>query len=77
MFILFSSLTYWLKELLHNIEEELLAGAVTKTSTTIVIFHLIKICIFRKEFCKVLICAECVKICEYHIALYVARICDI
>ena len=77
LLILLPSLAHRLEELLHYIEEELLASAVSKAATTIMSLHFIKIGIFRKIFREMLRSAECIEICEYDIALDVSGIGDL
>ena len=77
LLILSTSLTHWLKEILHDVEEELLACAVPETTPAIMILHRIEILILRKELCKMLRLTESVEICEYNIALHMTRISDL
>ena len=65
------------KSLLKNIDQELLAGAVTETASHVVRLHLIQILIIRQILCKMLIPAKRVKICEHYIAFKMTRILDL
>ena len=72
-----SLLTHRLEEVLHDVEEELLACAVSETSTTVMILHLVEVLILRKELLEVAVLTECIKICKHHIALNVTWISDL
>ena len=64
--------THRLKSLVENIVEELLACAVANTTTHIVLLQFIESLVFGPELGKVVGCAECLKVCEYGIALKIA-----
>ena len=72
-----ASFTDRLEYVLHDVEEEFLACAVSEASPAIMSLHFLKVLIVRKEFCKMFIGAECIKIGEYDISLDFSRVSDL
>ena len=77
LLVMRSSLSHRLQELLHDVEEELLACTISQSAATVVVLHLLEVCILRKILREMLVCAECVEIGEYHVALNVTRVGDL
>ena len=66
---LLTAQSYRLKFLLHYVVEELLYLHIAKTATLIMLFQLVKILVIGQITFKMLVCAECVKVGKYRVAL--------